>query len=322
MSNDRIKSGKSVFEKEILALKATQAILGEPFGEIVEFILTCTGKVVVTGVGKSGHIAAKIASTFSSLGTPSFFLHPDEALHGDLGMISKEDIVIAISHSGESKEILDIVAWIRELGIPLIALTGNSDSHLAKFASIFQAFPAFDEACHMNLAPTSSTTAALCYGDALAVVVSEEKGFGKSDFGRIHPAGSLGKMLSLKVRDVLIPAENTNVIAHDVSIKETIIEMSKKGLTIITWIESQKIKGILTDGDIRRALATDININQAKFSEYATKNPFTIRSDEPAVAALKVLKDHGFAAMPVIDDHDHYVGIITLHSIIREGITL
>ena len=227
---DKIIEAKEVFNKEIQALKITRDCLGEEFLNILDMITHCSGKVVVTGVGKPGHIARKIAATFSSLGTPAFYLHPAEAVHGDLGMISANDVVVAISYSGESDEITHLLAVVKLLGAKLIGITGNAQSTLARECDVVQILPEFREACYMGLAPSASTTVELCYGDALAIVASEMYGFDKNDFGRIHPAGTLGKKLHLKVCDLMVSGEDNAVIHESTSLKNLIIELSKKKL--------------------------------------------------------------------------------------------
>lgn len=211
------------------------------FEKIVLKIVNCTGKVILTGMGKSGHIASKIAATFSSLGTSAFFMHPAEALHGDLGMISENDIVIAISYSGESEEITRIIPNIKLIGATLISITGNKNSTLANSSDITQTLPEFSEACYLGLAPTSSTTAVLCYGDALAVVASKIYGFNNADFGKFHPSGTLGKRLILKVKDLMSVDENNAIIEQDNLLDEAVVQLSKKGLGIVSVVDEMVI---------------------------------------------------------------------------------
>ncbi|WP_304206941.1 SIS domain-containing protein [Fusobacterium perfoetens] len=320
LKRERIGVAKEVFNKEIIALKKTKEILGNTFFDICEEILKCKGKVIWIGMGKPGHIARKLAATMSSLGTPSFSLHPAEALHGDLGMISKDDIIIIISYSGESEEVVKILPIIKLIGAKIIALTGNPISTLAKNSNLVDIFPNFEEACHLGLAPTSSTTVALVYGDAISVVVSQEKKFNKNDFGKFHPAGALGKKLLYKVEDVMIKREETATVSQDASLKEGIVEMSKKGLSIVCAIANEKVYGILTDGDLRRLLEYNIDIYSKSFEEVMTKTPTVIYNDVLAIEALKILRDKNFTSMPVLDRNENYLGIVTLHSIIRTGI--
>jgi arabinose-5-phosphate isomerase len=317
---DKLAEGKRVFDIEIGALKKTRDALDDVFADILDLITNCKGKVIVTGMGKPGHIAGKLAATFSSLGTPSFCLHPAEAMHGDLGMVSENDIVIAISYSGESDEIVTILPNIKMIGATLVGITGNAESTLARAADVVQILPEFDEACYLGLAPTSSTTAVLCYGDALAVVASAVYGFKDVDFGKYHPAGSLGKKLLMRVRDVMLPVEETAVVGVGGSLTEAIVAMSKKGLNMVTAIDDNKIVGILTDGDLRRLLENCEDIYSLSFDGVSTKKPIVIREDSMAVDALNIMKKKRFNSMPVINEKGEYMGIVTLHSIMKTGI--
>ncbi|MCR5092910.1 MAG: KpsF/GutQ family sugar-phosphate isomerase [Lachnospiraceae bacterium] len=317
---DKLNEAKRVFDIEIEALKKTRESLDDTFLSILDTITTCEGKVIVTGMGKPGHIATKIAATFSSLGTPSFCLHPAEAMHGDLGMISEKDVVVAISYSGESDEIIRILPSIKMIGARIIALTGNSNSTLAKSADIVQVFPEFSEACYLGLAPTSSTTVELVYGDALAVVASAVYGFKDADFGRFHPAGSIGKKLVLKVSDLMATGEKNSLIRDNGSIKDAIVELSKKGLGIVSIINEEKeLQGIITDGDLRRLLENEVNVYSLNVEETMTKNPITISSDKLAVEAMNIMKKRNVSCLPIVDD-GILVGTIRLQDIIGVGI--
>ncbi len=234
---DKLLEGKKVFDIEIEALKRTRDAINDTFVQILDWIIACSGKVIITGMGKPGHIATKLAATFSSLGTPSFYLHPAEAMHGDLGMISENDIIIAISYSGESEEIVKILPNIKMIGAKIVAITGNENSTLAKAADITQVFPEFEEACYLGLAPTSSTTAELVYGDALAVVASVVYGFKDSDFGKFHPAGSLGKKLILKVADLMVKDKDIPKIGKDKLLMDAITKKKKKGIGVVSVID-------------------------------------------------------------------------------------
>lgn len=317
---DKLKEGKRVFDVEIEALKKTRDILDETFVEILDLITDCKGKVIVTGMGKPGHIAAKLAATFSSLGTPSFRLHPAEAMHGDLGMVSRDDIVIAISFSGESDEIVKILPNIKMIGAKLVGITGNAESTLAKASDICQMLPNFEEACYLGLAPTSSTTAALCYGDALAVVASGIYGFKDVDFGKFHPAGSLGKKLILKVSDLMAKEEKNAKVYLDVSLKDAIIELSKKGLGAVAIVDNKDyILGIITDGDLRRQLEKGADIYNMKVQEIMSTSPLTINGEMLAVDALKVMKEKNVSCL-IVTKNDKAVGIIRLQDIVGIGI--
>ncbi len=315
-----IDEGKRVFDTEIQALIKTRDILDSTYEKIVEAIYDCKGKLIITGVGKPGHIATKLVATFSSLGTPSFYLHPGEAMHGDLGMISNEDLVLAMSFSGESDEIIQILPNIKLIGAPIIAITANSESTLAKAADLVQVLPQFDEACYLGLAPTSSTTVELCYGDSLAVVLSEIYGFDAVDFGKFHPAGALGKKLILKVKDLMTTGDKIPIINFDSSMKDAILELSKKGVGAVIVLDSDNsFLGLITDGDLRRQLEKEVDIYSLKVEQIMTSHPITITENKLAVEALNLMKDNDIACLPVIEG-DKAVGIIRIQDIIRAGI--
>ena len=317
---DKLFEGKRIFDIEIEALKRTRDALDDIYVEILDLVTSCIGKVIVTGMGKSGHIATKIAATFASLGTPSFYLHPAEAMHGDLGMVSENDVVIAFSYSGESDEIVRILPNIKMIGATIVAVTGNRTSTLAKSADIVQVFPQFEEACYLGLAPTSSTTSALCYGDSLAVVASGIYGFKDVDFGKFHPAGSLGKKLILKVHDMMAKGEDNAVVSERASLKEAIVELSKKGLGIVSVVDDKnQLAGVITDGDLRRQLEQGANIYELTVENVMTKNPIVMQSDKLAVEALKVLKENNISCMPILTGNE-IVGTIRLQDIIHNGI--
>ena len=320
---DFICEAKQVFETEIKALKETEASLDNTFCEIVNEILSCEGKVIFCGMGKSGHIANKIAASMSSLGTPSFSLHPAEALHGDLGMVSDKDIVILISHSGESDEITRIIPSLKIIGAKLVALTSGENSTLAKECDIVQVLPKVEEACVLNLAPTSSTTAALAYGDALAVVTSKEQGFNKENFALFHPAGTLGKKLLIRVSDIMATGENIPAISQGSIISDAIMEMTKKGLGVVTVVDDDNhLVGILTDGDLRRAIENKIDMYSDSVEKAMTQNPSRIHADILAVKALKELKEKRINNYPVVDEEDRVIGVLTWQMIIRAGVMI
>lgn len=317
---DIINEAKNVFNIEIEALEKTKEALGDNFEKIVLKIVNCTGKVILTGMGKSGHIASKIAATFSSLGTSAFFMHPAEALHGDLGMISENDIVIAISYSGESEEITRIIPNIKLIGATLISITGNKNSTLANSSDITQTLPEFSEACYLGLAPTSSTTAVLCYGDALAVVASKIYGFNNADFGKFHPSGTLGKRLILKVKDLMSVDENNAIIEQDNLLDEAVVQLSKKGLGIVSVVdENGNLTGVITDGDLRRQLEKRASIYELKVKDVMSCNLFLTQPDVLAVDALNILKKNNISGMPVCIGKK-VVGAIRIQDIINAGI--
>ena len=317
---NKLTEARKVFDTEIDALKKTRDALDDTFVKILDLVVACEGKVIITGMGKPGHIAAKLAATFASLGTPAFRLHPAEAMHGDLGMISNNDIVIAISFSGESDEIVRILPNIKMIGATLVGITGNANSTLAQASDIVQVLPKFEEACYLGLAPTSSTTAVLCYGDALAVVASGIYGFKDADFGKFHPAGSLGKKLILKVEDLMAKEESNAKVHINVALKDAIIELSKKGLGAVSVVDdNDKLIGIITDGDLRRQLEKGADIYSMKVEDIMTKNPLTIDKNKLAVEALKIMKERNISCLIVSEDNKA-VGTIRLQDIIRVGI--
>lgn len=318
--DDILSEGKKVFDIEIEALKRTRDSLDETYLQILDMIVNCKGKVILTGMGKPGHIASKLAATFSSLGTPAFKLHPAEALHGDLGMISADDIVIAISYSGESEEIIKILPTIKMIGAKLIGITGNAISTLANVSDISQIMPAFEEACYLGLAPTSSTTAALCYGDSLAVVASGIYGFKDVDFGKIHPAGSLGKKLILKVCDLMAQGENNSKVHVNVSLKDAIIELSKKGLGAVSVVDNaDRVLGIITDGDIRRQLERGVDIYSLKVEDIMFRKPTIISKEKMAIEALNIMKTKNISCL-IVAQENKAIGTIRLQDIIGIGI--
>lgn len=317
---DKLKEARRVFDIEIDALEMTRDALDEVFVSILDMITGCKGKVIITGVGKPGHIATKIAATLSSLGTPSFYLHPTEALHGDLGSISSNDVVIAISYSGESEEITRILQWIKILGAKLVAITGNADSTLAKLADIVQVLPKFKEACRLGLAPTSSTTVELCYGDALAVTASAMYGFKDADFGKLHPAGALGKRLAIRVKDLMASGEQNAIVYDTATLKDAIVELSEKKLGMVNIInEEHQLVGIMTGGDLCRVLEKNADIYMQKVVDIMKKDPVLIKQECLAAEALSIMRERHFVCMPVVDKSG-LVGTITMQSIMTAGI--
>lgn len=316
-----IQASKSIFDTEIEALEKTKNAINEDFAKIVELILQCKGKVILTGIGKPGHIATKIAATFASLGTPSFFMHPSEAMHGDLGMVDEKDVVILVSYSGESQEVTALLPVLNEIGCVTIAITGNAKSTLARGCQFHFFFPSFEEACYLHLAPTSSTTALLVLGDALAVVISKLRNYTKEDFGLHHPAGSLGKRLLVKVSDLMYDGANNAVVHAGCTLQEAIVEMSSKGLSMVTVVDdNQKLMGIITDGDLRRLLQRGVDVYHEEINHVMTKNPKWIDSREMAVNALQKMNDLHITGMPVLNENSEVVGSIMMQVILKAGI--
>ncbi len=318
---DIIKEANEIFDKEINALQKTKMALNKDFINIIECILACKGKIVITGMGKPGHIGTKIAATMASLGTPSFFMHPGEAMHGDLGMVEKRDVVLLLSYSGESEEVTRLLPVLNEIGCITIAITGKPKSTLARECKYHFFFPEFEEACYMHLAPTSSTTALLVLGDALALIVSRIKNYTESDFGLHHPAGALGKKLLVKVSDLMHEGQNNAIVTINSSLQNAIIEMSAKGLSMVTVVnENNKLAGIITDGDLRRMLERGVDVYNESVQKVMTTSPKYIDMREMAVNALQIMNDLKITGMPVIDTNGSVVGSILMQDIIKAGI--
>lgn len=317
---DRLQEARRVFDIEIDALRKTRDCLNEVFLSVVEIIIMCKGKIVVTGVGKSGHIASKMAATFASLGTSSFFLHPGEAMHGDLGMVSENDVVIAISYSGESDEITRILPTIKMIGAKLIGITGKENSTLAKACDVVQVLPQFIEACHLGVAPTASTTVELCYGDALAVVASEIYGFSTVDFGKYHPAGVLGKKMRLKVSELMKTGNQNAMVFNDVNFKDVIVELSKKKLGMVNvFNRAGDYLGIITGGDLYRALESECDIYKYKVDSLVTRLPITITPDRLAIEALNIMQENNIISLPVLENGE-LKGTIIMQDLLAAGL--
>jgi arabinose-5-phosphate isomerase len=318
---DVCAEAQAVFDKEIEALRKTRDSLGEDFEKLVELVLNCRGKVILSGMGKPGHIGTKIAATLASLGTPAFFMHPAEAMHGDLGMVTKEDVVILMSYSGESEEVTRLMPVLQEIGCITVAITGNASSTLNRECMYHFVFPAFEEACYMHLAPTSSTTALLVLGDALAITVAKLRNYTKEDFGLHHPAGALGKKLLVKVSDVMHKGGENAVIPTGSSLRSAIVEMSSKGLSMVTIVDEEKrLKGIITDGDLRRMLEKGIDVYNETIDAVMTPNPKWIDCREMAVNALQFMSDRHITGMPVLDESGAVVGSVLMQDIFKAGI--
>lgn len=318
---DMIGEARSVFEKEIEALEKTKNALGPDFENLVRLVLDCRGKVVLTGMGKPGHIATKIAATLASLGTPAFFMHPGEALHGDLGMVEAKDVVLLMSNSGESAEVVSLMPTLHEIGCTTVAITGNGRSTLARECRHRFVFPPLEEACYMHLAPTSSTTALLVLGDALALTVSRAKNYTKEDFGLHHPAGALGKKLLVRVRDLMHSGQDNAIVREGASLQQAIVEMSTKGLSMVSVVDTdEKLKGIITDGDLRRMLERSVDIYHEIIDNVMTRTPRCIDSREMAINALQLMSDRKITGMPVLDEGGAVVGTILMQDIFKAGI--
>jgi len=312
---------KQTLEIEANALLASKNRVGEGFDKAVELILNTKGKLVVIGVGKSGHIGSKIAATLSSTGTSSFFLHPAEAMHGDLGMISQKDAVLAISYSGESQELTNLLPHIKNFNIPIIGMSRSSSSTLGSFSDAHIDISVEKEACPLGVAPTSSTTLTLALGDALAVALMQIKGFKKEDFAKFHPAGALGKRLYLKAKHFLIDTKKLPTVSPNEPLKSAIIPMTQGRLGNVIVINEQKVVGIFSDGDLRRALLKEDFDFNAPISDYMTKEPFSIESaDILAVEALKLIESKRIQLLLVVDKSKNLVGAIHIHDLIEAGV--
>lgn len=308
--------GRHVLLEEAKELEAIAGRLDETFVKAVTLILNCKGRVVVSGVGKSGHIARKIAATLASTGSPAFFVHAAEAAHGDLGMITKDDVVIAISYSGTTSELLTIIPTVIREGAPVISITGSDDNTLAKEATVNLNVHVSREACPLNLAPTSSTTATLAMGDALAVACLDAKGFGPEDFARSHPGGALGRRLLTHVRDVMRSGEATPVVRIDATVLDAVKEITKKkiGMTAIVD-ETDKVKGVFTEGDLRRLIERVGDIRPLKIRDVMTPNPTTIQPQALAAEAAKILNSTLRNQLLVVDDSDRLIGALHIHDL-------
>jgi arabinose-5-phosphate isomerase len=317
-----IELGRAVLETEATAITALTRRLGDSFVIACRHMLQCEGRIVVTGMGKSGHIGAKIAATLASTGSPAFFVHPGEASHGDLGMITQKDVVLALSNSGETDELLTILPIIKRLGIPLITLTGNPDSRLARAAEANIDVSVAKEACPLGLAPTASTTAALAMGDALAVALLEVRGFTEEDFARSHPAGSLGRRLLLRIEDLMHSGAALPRVTREASLSEALLEMSRKGLGMTTGVDANdKLLGLFPDGDLRRLLDHgEVAIQQLSVGEVMRSQFTTIEATLLAAEALRVMDEKRINALPVVDANGALIGAINMHDLLRAGV--
>lgn len=322
MSTDILHTARQVLMTESEALSRLAQHLDEHFVAAHQLILKCPGRIVVSGIGKSGHVGNKIASTLASTGTPAFFLHPAEASHGDLGMIQPEDVVMALSYSGETSELLQIVPLLKRRGSPIIAVTGNTQSNLARLADVHLDVHIEREACPHNLAPTTSSTATLALGDALAVSLLVSRGFSAEDFARTHPGGSLGRRLLTRVSDIMHGQENTPRVSEEASLIDALKEMSRVGLGITTVTDSQgKLKGIFTDGDLRRTLEKAAgDVAHILVKEVMTSSPITIGPDRPAIDAAELMQSKRITAIAVVDATGCVVGAFNMHDLMRAGI--
>ena len=315
-----INAGKRVLQDEAHALLALVPTIGDNFEKACRLLLSCKGKVVLTGVGKSGHIATKIASTLASTGTPAFFVQAGEAAHGDLGMIGNDDVVIAISNSGEGSELKIMIPILKRRGIPLIAITGEVNSSLGKEADITLSAHVEKEACPLNLAPTSSSTAELALGDALAIALLEARGFTEQDFALSHPGGALGRRLLVRCKDLMHTEAAMPKVKDDISIKDALFEMSKKSQGIVTIVDNDgKLAGVYTDGDLRRTLNKGVDLNEC-ISAVMTRKCTTIKAETLAAQAVVLMQNKKITAMVVVDEDNRPIGTFNIQDLLRAGI--
>ena len=317
---DFIESGLRTIKMEVEAVGLLSSRVDQQFSIACETILACQGRVIVTGMGKSGHIGNKIAATLASTGTPAFFVHPGEASHGDLGMITKADVVIAISNSGNTNEIVTLLPLIARLGIPMISMTGDKHSQLAKAACANLDVSVTIEACPLNLAPTTSTTVALVMGDALAIALLEARGFNAEDFAFSHPSGALGRKLLLRVKDIMHEGDQIPVVSADKTLQDALIEMTQKGLGMTTIMsDDAKLVGIFTDGDLRRIIDLKLDFATTSVSDVMSANPKTIPQNMLAAEALTIMEKASITAL-IVEEKDHITGVLHLHDILRAGV--
>ncbi|MGD2137211.1 MAG: KpsF/GutQ family sugar-phosphate isomerase [Gammaproteobacteria bacterium] len=312
----------AVINTEARAISGLAGRIREPaFTRACRLMLECRGRVVVIGMGKSGHIAGKLAATLASTGTPAFFVHPGEASHGDLGMITSTDVVLILSNSGETGEIITILPIIRRLDVPLITMTGNPDSTLAQAADAHLDVTVEKEACPLGLAPTASTTAALAMGDALAVALLESRGFTEEDFARSHPGGSLGRRLLLLIDDIMHTGEAIPLVGPDTPLLDALMEMSRKGLGMTIVVDAHgKLAGIYTDGDLRRTIDSKIDVHKARVRDVMTANCKSVHPGVLAAQVLQIMESSKINALPVINDANEPVGALNLHDLLRAGV--
>ncbi len=312
--------GRSVIRIEAEAVAQLEERLDDNFVQACQLLLACQGRIVVCGIGKSGHIGAKLAATFASTGSPAFFVHAAEASHGDLGMLRHDDVVVALSYSGSSSELLALIPGIRQMGVPLISLCGEPESPLAKASTVILDTRVEREACPLGLAPTASTTAALALGDALAIALLGERGFTEQDFARSHPGGRLGRRLLLRVSDVMVQGESSPRIMDSATLMTALMEISSKGLGMVTVLdEHDQLIGIFTDGDLRRALERGVDIRSVNIGTVMTTDPATITSDTLAVDAVALMQTLRITSLPVVNDR-RLQGVVTMHALLVAGV--
>ena len=317
---NHINSAKRTLDIESKALTKLAANLDQKFSNLCEVILRSKGKIITLGVGKSGHIAQKISATLSSTGSPSYFIHATEALHGDIGVISKNDSVLILSHSGESKEIIDLIPSLKNIGCKIFSFTGPTESTIAKSTDINISTEVDKEACPLDLAPTSSTTAALALGDALAIALLESRKFSPQDFAKSHPGGKLGKKLTLKVKDIMSKGKDFPFVSPNTLLSKALVEISNKGLGMVAVVDKKKLKGVFTDGDLRRTIGSKKDIHKTKISLVMSKNVKTIQQSSLASRAIETMEKNNIYVLIVLDSKKIPVGVLRMHDLMQSGL--
>ncbi len=324
MQNDSkniLAIAKKVVATEVVALTKLQDQFGQDFIQAIHLLLACTGHTIVIGMGKSGHIGHKISATLASTGTPAFSVHPGEASHGDLGMITKNDLTLCVSNSGETQEVLNIIPIIKRMGVPIIAITGNPQSTMAKLADVHLSIAVGKEACPLGLAPTTSTTSTLVLGDALAVTLLKLRGFTEEDFARSHPAGSLGKKLLLHIEDLMRKGSEIPKVCRGTNIQEALFEITQKRLGMTAIVDDDdKVVGIFTDGDLRRTFDENIDLKNTQIEKAASSNPVTIKANSLAVSAAQLMEQHNIHGLLVVDENNTLVGALNIHDLLKAGV--
>ncbi len=316
-----IEKGKEVVQIEARAVAGLEQKINSDFAQAVNLVYQCKGRAIVTGMGKSGVIARKIVATMNSTGTPALFLHPSDAVHGDLGMVRKEDVVICVSKSGDTEEVNQLIPMFKRIGVPVIAIVGNTSSRLARHSDVVLDIGVEEEACPYDLAPTSSTTAAMVMGDALAIALLEKRDFSEDDFARLHPGGNLGKRLLLKVEEMMVKGEGVPIVKKNTSLKDAILEMTSKRLGATCVVDGQnRLAGIITDGDLRRLLQRTSKISDLAAEDVMTKTPKTIKQDVLAVLALDEMETFNITQLVIVDDERRPIGIVHLHDLVKAGL--
>ncbi len=316
-----LASAERVIDTEQKAIANLKTRIDESFADVCRLMLACRGRVVVSGMGKSGHVARKIAATLASAGTPAFFLHPSEALHGDFGMITRDDVMLALSNSGDTHELLTIVPLLKRLGVPLITLTGNANSKLAAAAQINIDVGVEKEACPLGLAPTASTTAALAMGDAISIALLEARGFSAEDFARSHPGGRLGRRLLLHISDVMHAGADAPRVRETDTLSAALMEMTRSSLGMTAIVDAKdKVLGVFTDGDLRRTIDSDIDPRRVSMNEVMTRECVTVQPQQLAVEAVRIMEARAIGALLVVDDEHRLVGALNMHDLLRAGV--